>query len=268
MSHSGQSPTHTPATIDGMSSEIDRLQRRVEDLRRVQAASRWTTLVLLLIIVAEFAVFVFTTRQKVVANFNDADIKKAINERLPRLTPQVRDRLVKVAQNALPVYRDQAMARLKATGPGVARDALDRLQKLPQQDGQEMARRLETSFEHVLTKLDPEIRGTFPTLNNEQKTRLIHEAFMQNVQKQNEAVAAHITQIYAGELARVKDALDKFDLPKEAGGKNVAAREREFLHTLVDVMMDSGMKFDIGGTPAPAAEQPAAAVQPQASAKR
>lgn len=252
----------TPATAAGIEAEVTRLQKRIDELRAVQASSRRTTLVLVLVVLLEFAAFAVYTRERVVANFNQDALRAAVAERVPKLTPELRDRLLTVAQHTVPVYRDRAMQRFEQAGPEVARDALDRLQKLPEDNGRELNARLQASFEVALARLEPDLQKSFPSLSSEQKAQVLHGAFVAAVHRENEAVAKHVIEITERELKSMREVLEKFDIPAETTERGRRDREREFLHALVDVMMDGEVAFRGGGAPAtrPATTMPSAPV--------
>src|ERR1700722_11941004 len=123
----------TPATAGGIDSELNRLHQRVDELRRIQVISPRINLLLGLLVVAGFGLFVYFTRQHVQANFNPEDVQRAVAERVPKVTPELREHFMAVAQHTLPIYREQVTQRFQKVGPEVARDALNRLQKLPQE---------------------------------------------------------------------------------------------------------------------------------------
>ena len=238
MSTSQQPPGRTPPTASGIESQLGALQRRVEELKRVQATSRRITAVLAVLVVLEFAAFAFYTSRGLQQNFRQEDVQKAVAARVPEVTPVLRDHLVTVARNTLPVYREQATQRFQKVGPEVARDALDRLQKLPEENGQELNKHLQIAFEAALSRVEPDMKSAFPSLSDEQKASLLHSYFVSAIHKENEAIAKHVNEMADNELRQMKQVLDKFDVPSETTPAARRAREREFLHALVDVMMD------------------------------
>jgi len=250
----------TPATAAGIESEVMRLQKRVDELRSVQASSRRITLLLVLVVVIEFAAFAVYTREKVTANFNEQALQAAVAERVPKLTPELRDRLLVVAQHTMPIYRDRAMQRFQQAGPEVARDALDRLQKLPEDNGRELNAHLQIAFEVARAKLEPDIQKSFPSLSTDQKAQILHGAFLGAIHKENEGVAKHVTDITERELKSMRDVLEKFDVPAVTSERARRDREREFLHALVDVMMDGEVTFRGGAATRPATTAPSAPV--------
>jgi hypothetical protein len=169
--------------------------------------------------------------------------------------------MMTVAQHVLPVYRDEAMQRFEKVGPQVAQDALGRLEKLPEENGQMLRDRLKLALDAAVVKVQPDMRKTFPTLTDDKKAQILQEEFAARVEKQNGLLAKHITDIYDNQLKAMRDVLDKFDIPTEASARERMAREREFLHELVDVMMDSDVSF-AGVSPAP----PGPSTMPTASA--
>ena len=228
----------TPPTASGIEAQLGALQRRVEELKRVQATSRRITAVLAIIVVLMFAVFAFYTSRGIQQNFKQEDVQRAVAAKVPEVTPVLRDHVVKVAQNVMPVYREQAQERFQKVGPDVARDALDRLQKLPQENGEELNKHLQIAFEAALARVEPDMKNAFPTLSDEQKMSILHSYFVSAIHKENESIAKHVNEIADNELKQMKQVLDKFDVPSETSPAAHRARQREFLHALVDVMMD------------------------------
>jgi hypothetical protein len=253
MSQNASGPT--PPSAAGLEEEVERLSRQLERLRGLQASSRRIVLVLLLIVIGEFAAFAYFTKMHVTENFESAAIQRAINERIPQMTPQVRDRMMTVAQHILPVYRDEAMKRFEKVGPEVAQDALGRLQKLPEENGKMLRERLKVALDGAVAKVQPDIRKTFPSLTDDKKMQILQEEFAGRIDKQNQQLATHITGIYDTQLKSMREVLDKFDVPTDMSARERMAREREFLHALVDVMMDSDVSF-AGVSPSPAAPSP------------
>jgi hypothetical protein len=200
-------------------------------------------LVLLVVIIAQFAAFAYFTKKHVSDNFDTAAVQRAINERVPQLTPQVRDRMMTVAEHVLPVYRDEAMKRFQKVGPEVAQDALNRLQKLPEDNGRMLHDRLVVALNNSVEAVRPDLNKTFPTLTNDKKAEILQEEFAARVGKQNDLIAKRISEIYDTQLKTMRDVLDKFDVPTDTSARERVAREREFLHALVDVMMDSDVSF-------------------------
>lgn len=247
-----QPPGRTPPTASGIESQLGALQRRVEELKRVQATSRRITAVLAVLVVLEFAAFAFYTSRGLQQNFRQEDVQKAVAARVPEVTPVLRDHLVTVARNTLPVYREQATQRFQKVGPEVAHDALDRLEKLPEENGQELNKHLQIAFEAALSRVEPDMKSAFPSLSDEQKASLLHSYFVSAIHKENEAIAKHVNEMADNELRQMKQVLDKFDVPSETTPAARRAREREFLHALVDVMMDGEFTLKTPPTTKPA----------------
>ena len=229
----------TAPTAAGVNSEIGRLTQRVEELRRVGAMSRRVTLLLVVIAVVEFAAFSYFTVHQVQSNFNQDDVSKAVATLVPQVTPQIRTHLQTVAEHTLPIYRTAATERFQKVGPEVARDALARLEKLPEENGEELNAQLKTAFKNALDRLEPDIKKAFPTLSNEQRVSILHDEFLGAIDKENDAIAHHVNSMADSELQNMKQVLEKFDVPSDTSPAARREREREFLHALVDVMMDS-----------------------------
>lgn len=249
-----------PGALPGLDEKVSKIEQRLGELDRVQASSRRFSLIVLLIVAAEFALFALMTRRHVEANFNDQDMQKAIADRLPDVTPELRDHLVRVTQHVLPVYREKALARFQVAGPAVAKEAMARLEKLPEENAQEMHGRLDSAFSKAIGRLGPDIQATYPSLSDERKTAIMKAEFKTLIDAQNESVAKHVTEVYVKEQESTRAILDKFDIPGDAGKMKPSARQRELLHALVDVIMDGDVSVDlsaIGGsgqaasTPAP-----------------
>ena len=258
MSSSSKPSGRTPPTASGIDSQLGALQRRVDELKRVQATSRRITAVLAVLVVLEFAAFAFYTSRGVQSNFRQEDIQRAVAARVPEVTPVLRDHFVTVAKNTLPVYRQQATERFQKVGPEVARDALDRLQKLPEENGQELNKHLQIAFEAALTRVEPDMKTAFPSLSDEQKASIIHSYFMGSIHKENETIAKHVNEVAENELKQMRQILEKFDVPSETTPTARRAREREFLHALVDVMMDGEFTLKTPPTTRPASSVAAA----------
>lgn len=237
MSHE-DSPVRTPATDAGIQGEIDRLQSRVKELQSVQASGRRIMSVLVIVVVVEFAAFAIFTRQRVTANFNQQAVQQAVAERVPQVTPELRSRMIAVAQDTMPVYRQLLMQRFETVGPDVARDAVDRLQKLPLENGKELNDQLHQAFDSALTKLQPELRRMYPKLSDATRDRILQQRFTARIAARDAAVAQRITEISNQQVASIRDVLQRFDVPAESSLQSRNVREREFLHALVDVIMD------------------------------
>jgi hypothetical protein len=253
----------TPSNPAQLEAHVERLQKQLDRMQGLQSSSRWIMLLLVVIVMGELAAFVYYTRANLYENFETAAVQRTISQRLPELTPRIRDRIMMVSEHVLPVYRDEAMKRFEKVGPEVASDALGRLQKLPEENGKMLQDRLKVALDGAITQIRPDMNKTFPTLADDKKMQILQEEFTGRVDKQNELLAKHITGIYDGQLKSMKDVLDKFDIPSDTNERQRVAREREFLHALVDVMMDSDMTFS-GAPAAPPAPKPT--TMPTASA--
>ena len=247
----------TPATAGGIDSELNRLHQRVDELRRIQAMSRRINLILAIIVVAEFALFVYFTREHVQANFNPEDVQRAVAERVPKVTPQLREHFMAVAQHTLPIYREQVTQRFQKVGPEVARDALARLQKLPQENGDELNKHLRSAFDVALSRIEPDMKKAYPMLSQEQQASILQRSFQGVIDAENADIAHHVNDLAENELKTMHEVLDKFDVPSEASLMSHPAREREFLHALVDVMMDSEFTFKSPAAPGSPSTRPA-----------
>ena len=247
----------TPSNAAGIEGEVERLQRQLDQLRSLQASSRRVVLLLLLIIVGEFGAFYYFTNRNITRNFSQEEVQKAVSQSAPQLTSEVRDKVMTVAQQVLPVYRDEATKRFEEVGPQIAKDALDKLQKLPEDNGKMLQDRLKVALDGAIAQVQPDLRKTYPSLTDDKKTQIIQQEFLAQVQKQNDVLARHLTDVYDGQLKTMRDVLEKFDVPSDTNWQQRMAREREFLHALVDVMMDSDVKF-AGVSNAPASTMPTA----------
>lgn len=253
MSGHEKNPPPFPATAAGLGNEADRLGAQLKELHRAQGISRYIMLALVLVVVIEFAVFYYATRRNLEANFSSGSIQQAMAQRLPQIAPQLRDMLVTAGQNALPVYRRLAVDRFTEAGPAIAKDAVVQIQNLPQDVGDELSLRLQKTFDGALARLQTDIQKTYPTLSDEQKRAVLQVALYDKIEQQNQAIQARLTSIEDREKARMMTILTKFEPPKLAEGTRGPNRERVFLHTLVDVLLDTDFQANLATEAIPAA---------------
>ena len=263
MSDTGTGPRGTPVTAAGLETQAEHLRQRIEELHRMQGKGKYITLLLVLVIVVEFGVFYTSTRRKVEANFSGQSMQQAMSQRLAQLLPELRDMVVKAGRNALPVYRQLAVARFQQVGPDVAKDAMARLKSIPADVGNELGLSLSKAFDETLTRLRPDILKTYPNLTDEQKLALLRVALYDKIEQQNGAIQSRLTSITEGEKSRMTSLLVKFEPSKATGAPSDSSRERLFLHTLVDVLLDTGFQTDVlaedaAAAPALKAAKPAA----------
>lgn len=248
---------------EGIDGPIERIEGRLDELRRMQFMGRMVEIVLILVVLIEFAIFAVTTKAEVSNNFNEQEVQKAFAKGLPVVMPKIRDQVRTVLQNVEPVYRQEASRRLQASGPLIAKDAMARFESLPEDTGNEMMRKLQVAFQTAIDSVEPDIKKTYPSLSNERKMKILQDEFHFQIQKQNDALAKKVTAISEHEKASMLNALDKFGVTAPTKVKiSSRDREREFLHTLVDVLMDTDLEADLS---IPTAEPPATQPEPHAS---
>jgi acyl carrier protein phosphodiesterase len=221
----------TAATPDAMQREIDALAARLDVLRATQSKARTQTLIVVLIIIVMFLVFMGATWSRISGNFNQVAIEKSMKDRSQVILPQAKDRLIKAAKAAAPTYRDLAMARMREAGPQIAAEARARLDKVPQENGEVLHTELQTTFDRVATRVDPDISAAFPSLTDDRKKAILAD-FHKDVDEENQKIKAHVDQIWTNEMVKMHAAISKFEVALAPGQQQDQA-EREFLHALV-----------------------------------
>jgi hypothetical protein len=189
-------------------------------------------MVVLTIIVLMFLWFMYATYGKLRDNFNPEAVQKAMSARAVELAPQAGVRLRGAAMNAMPSYRDLAMARFQQISPDLARQAVDRFKTVPNTAGAAMTVRLNTTFDNVIKKLEPDVAAAFPTLDKDKQHQLLLEFRDRMVAEENDTIKRHVAALYAKELVRLQQALDRFDhtLPVGADADTLS---RNFLRTMI-----------------------------------
>jgi hypothetical protein len=170
---------------------------------------------------------------------------------VPDVRPDFERHLTDVARDVIPVYREQAVARFRQVGPEVATEAIHRLKALPETSSRKLEEQLTASHSRVLARIEPEIATRYPSLSEARKRELLASYFHDRIDAENKQLASKMESMHISEAIRVQAVLDKFGVADEPSARP-GEREREFLHALVDVMMDSNLTDPLT-MPAPAA---------------
>jgi len=211
---------------------VERAQAKLVELKQLQSTARKQLLGIVAVIVLMFLVFMYTTYHQLRENFNPEDVQKAMSARAVELAPQAGVRLRAAATSAAPVYRDLAMKRFQTVSPDVARQAVKRLETIPETTGKAMNERLKVTFDNVTKKLEPDVEKMFPSLDKDTQHKLMLEFQDKMIAQQNEEIKSHVSGLYTKELVRLQEALTKFDhtVPASANADNLS---RTFLRSLV-----------------------------------
>jgi hypothetical protein len=228
-----------------LEARLDGLNGQLRALKNAQHLGRIITLGICVLVILEFSMFAGSTTQRIEANFSDQNIQQAMAQHLPMLAPEVRDVLLKAGQNALPTYRELAMRKLKSDGPAIAADALRQLKTLPDDVCDEMQPRLRHAFDSAIARLAPDIRNACPTLADDQKRSVLEVDLYDRIDADNLVIAKRMVSIEDREKAQMLDILSRFDTPRIPEGTRDPARQRVFLHSLVDVLLDTNYSADL-----------------------
>ena len=107
----------------------------------------------------------------------------------------------------------------------------------------------------MLARIEPEIATRYPSLSDARKRELLASYFHERIDAENKQLATKMESMHTSEAIRVQAVLEKFGVGEEPPARP-GEREREFLHALVDVMMDSDLTDPII-LPAPAHDRAA-----------
>jgi len=227
-----------PASVDEMSREVDQIQKRLVELRQLQARGRSQFIAISILIVLMFAVFMGATYWRIRDNFNPEAVQKAVNDRGPAVLPLARDLLVHAGKNAMPAYREALVQGMRQHGPDLASETLARFQQVPEHNGKVMQDKLQVTFANAIKKVDPDFKAAFPSLSDEQRQHLVQDFLMSQIEEQNKRVASRCNQLLSNDLARLNETLDKFQIEDANQPKDAEALEHQFLRTMVAILDD------------------------------
>jgi hypothetical protein len=227
------------------------IEARVVKLIEAQSRGRRQMLVIAVLVLVMFGIFALLTTRQVKENLREDRLREAVIARAPDVQPKLEQHLNDVARDVMPVYRDLAVERFKAVGPEVAQTAMDRLKTLPADASKQIETQVQASRERVLARIEPEMAQRYPSLTDARKKELLATYFHDKVDVENEQLASKMNAIRTSESIRMDAVLEKFGVGDEPPPTQPRERERQFLHALVDVLMDS----DLGAPIAPPAAQ-------------
>jgi hypothetical protein len=236
----GKAVVAGPASGDPLERRAAAIEQRVHQLQHAQAVGRWQMIITALIVIGLFAVFAITTTRRVKENLQEDRLREAVAKRVPDVRPDFERHLTDVARDVIPVYREQAVARFRQVGPEVANEAIQRLKALPESSSRKLEGQLTASHNRVLARIEPEIATRYPSLSDARKRELLASYFHERIDAENKQLATKMESLHTSEAIRVQAVLEKFGVG-EAPPARPGEREREFLHALVDVMMDSDL---------------------------
>lgn len=250
------------------------LRRKFAAIRRWQGISKLVTVLAVVVVAGMFAVFAVTTHDGIKSNMTDSKrLSDAMQKRLPDLTPPIRDTLQSVYMEAAPVYQSLAAERYQRVRDNLGTKALIRLQKLPEDGGKLMAEKLNTVFERVLKKIEPDLKATFPSLTDDQRRDLLVVHFNDVIEQHNKAIAARVDKIRTDEMGRLAAILNKFKLPPDEAAPPDDQLRKELIRTMILLAEEELNALDAPGesrasTPRVSMNaEPASAVQAGASTR-
>jgi len=191
-----------------------------------------------LIMVLQFAIFSYALFEKIHGNFSQDAIHKAVSDRGDIVIPLASRLLIETGQNSLPAYRDAIVAAIHQRGPELATETVNRFEEIPQQSGKELQDKLQATFADVMQRIEPEFKTAFPNLSDERRQELVQAFLADEIDSQNKRIAERINGLYTGDLTRMQDVLEKFDLPDPSVPQDQNNLERDFLHTMVALVDD------------------------------
>lgn len=236
----------------GADRRVAAIEARVNRLVEAYRRGRRQMLVIALLVIALFGVFTLATTWQVKDNLRKDRLRDAVVARAPAVQPDLERHLTDVARDVLPVYREQAVARFKEVGPEVSQIAMERLKTLPADASKQIEEQLQVSRDRVLARIEPELAARYPSLTDERKKEILATYFHEKIGAENEQLASKLDAIRTSETIKVDAVLEKFGVGAEPPASRPRERERQFLHALVDVLMDSDLT-----TPIVPAAQPA-----------
>ena len=233
----------TPTTAlppgDPIARDLADIHKQVRDLKAIQASGRHWVLGTTLAVIALFAIFSYATYEHIKRNFDQAAMQKAVSEHGDAVMPVAMRLLQQTGQDLFPVYRDAALAKLKADGPKAASAAVDQVRQVPEQTGKEFQQKLQAAFDAAVTKVEPDFKAAFPNVTDEKRQQIMSAFVAEQIDAQNKRIASRVNQLYTNDLIHMQGTLDKFQLPDTSGtpaGQDEL--ERRFLHTMVALLDD------------------------------
>lgn len=242
------------------------IEARVVKLVEANTRGRRQMLIVAILVIVMFGIFTLFTTRKVKENLQPERLREAVIARAPDVRPDIERHLTDVAKDVIPVYRDQAVARFREVGPEVAQQAVERLKTLPNDASKQIEDQVKASRDRVLERIEPELAKRYPSLTDDKKKELLATYFHEKVGAENEQLAAKLNAIHTSESVRMTGVLEKFSIGAEPPATRPRERERQFLHALVDVLMDSDLGASIT-TPGGAMSNRRSSTQPATTAE-
>lgn len=216
---------------DGLPAD---LRQKFASIRKAQSVTKFVTVILVLVVIAEFAWFTFATVEPVKAGFKDSSrVQKAVQDAVPEVQPVVVDTLQKVVQEVAPIYREQATKKYESIRANLGKKVNERFTALPDQAEKVLGDQLRSTFDRVLKNLEPELKAAFPTLSDDKRQDLVVNHFHEAIAAKNEALSAKIDAIRTSETVKVKNLLDSFALPPDSAMARDGEIERELERVLL-----------------------------------
>lgn len=265
-----------PAAQSSMEAEVDRMRTRLAEFQRLNSMARIQAVVLVVLIAVMFYIFSTTTVAHVKANFTDDQVRDAMAKQAPEVVATVTPPLVRAVQAAVPTYKEVAIKRLHEAGPDIAADARARMEKIPQEQGDQLEKRLQKTMDSALARVEKDAAADLPHLTDEQRRSDLAAFHHDRVEQANQMLAQHLNTMVSKEVVRFDAAVQRLGV--EQAAKSAAAdpdlAEREFLHNAILLMDDHVMSEDAGvylpalaaAMPGKATTQPAATTAPGAPA--
>jgi hypothetical protein len=204
------------------------LGRKLDELRKVQAAARLQLFIAAGVIILMFVVFILSLWSKLKSNFNQEAVGLAVTKRAPIVLPMAADHLLRAGRNAIPTYQELAVQRFREIGPQVASQSMEHFRRVPAEVNEEISGRINVILGRVMAKLDEDLRQTYPNVP-EQKRRAMLDELTRRVEKD---IRTSLGQYANNELSHMRDVLDKFDVG-HLPGQDVAASERDFMRSML-----------------------------------
>jgi hypothetical protein len=258
-----------PAAQPALEAEVDRMRTRLAEFQRLNSMARMQAVVLVVLIAVMFYIFSATTVARVKANFTDDQVRDAMAKQAPEVVATVTPPLVRAVQASVPTYKEIAIKRLHAVGPEIAADARARMERIPQEQGDQLEKRLQKALDSALARVEKDAAADLPHLTDEQRRSDLATFHHDRIEQANQALAHQVNTMVSKEVVRFDAAIQRLGV--EQAAKSAAAdpnlAEREFLHNAILLMDDHVMSEDAGvylpglaaAMPTKATTQPAAA---------
>ena len=211
----GEESGSPQGSTDQKVAELERIaddtRNKISAIVAAQRAGRVQMIVSTIVIVVIILVFGVKTWTKMESNFSEAKFKAILNEKGDLLLQQARRALEQTYEQVLPIYKEEAIARVKSVGPAVLEDFKTLASDMPYALRDDIEERLTIAVDRGQNRITEQLQKRFKSVDAEKMATYLEELKGQLAKHENKLVD-RLTEIATDERDRVKKVMIKFDV--------------------------------------------------------